>query len=46
MTLAQVQGYVAALNQLDMGQLKLQAIAARAGQADEKSWKKWLDGMA
>lgn len=43
MTLAQVRGYGAALAKLEAEKLKVAAIAVRAGMADEKDWKAWLN---
>ena len=42
MTLAQVRVYSEALQQTEADRLKAQAIAVRAGMADEKSFKKWF----
>ena len=45
MTLAQVRGYAAALASIEAERLRLAAIAARAGQADDKSWRAWLKSL-
>ncbi|WP_396957747.1 hypothetical protein [Nitrosomonas sp.] len=42
MTLAQVRIYAEAIGKIEADNLKAQAIAIRAGMADEKNWKKWL----
>lgn len=42
MTLAQVRLYSEAVRKVEADNLKAQAIAIRAGMADEKGWKKWL----
>lgn len=45
MTVAQVRLYSQALTRLEKERLKMMAIAARAGAADEKSWKSWLKNL-
>lgn len=45
MTLAQVRLYSSALAKLEKERLKSMAIAARAGAADEKGWKSWLNAL-
>lgn len=43
MTLAQVRGYGRALAALDAEKLRAQALAVRAGMADEKGWRTWWE---
>jgi len=45
MTLAQVRGYSQALGVLDTERLRRAALAARAGGADEKSFRAWLRSL-
>lgn len=45
MTLAQVRLYSAAIAKQEKERLKLMAIAARVGGADEKGWKSWLKSL-
>ncbi len=42
MSFRQVKTYYAAIQKLEAERLKLQAIAVRAGMADEKGFKQWL----
>lgn len=45
MTLAQVRLYSEAIAKQETERLRLMAIAARAGAADEKGWKSWLKSL-
>lgn len=45
MTLAQVRLYSQAIAKHEKERLRLAAIAARAGAADEKGWKSWLKSV-
>lgn len=42
MTLVQVRIYSEAIRKIEADNLKAQAVAIRAGMADEKDWKRWL----
>jgi len=40
MTLAQVRGFMAAINRIERDAMVRAAVAARVAQAEEKGWKK------
>lgn len=45
MTLAQVDAYARALVKIERERVQAAAIAARVAQADDKGWKRWIEGM-
>lgn len=46
MSLKQVKAYYAAIQKMEVERLKLQAIAVRAGMADEKRFKRWIKSLS